>query len=99
MKSMTRGDFTWLRLARQKAASSALRRAHQPQFAVIDIARNGAARCHDRIVADFHRRHQRGVRPDEGASADPRLIFEEAIIVARDRASTDVRARPDLRVT
>jgi hypothetical protein len=42
------------------------------------------------------RRHQRAVGADEGALADHRRIFEEAVIIAGDGAGADVGARADL---
>src|SRR6185437_12237283 len=38
------------------------------------------------------RRHQLGVRADEGALADVGVVFVEAVVVAEDRAGADVGA-------
>src|SRR5882672_5351222 len=41
-------------------------------------------------VADFHRRHQRGIGADEGALADRGLVLGKAVVIAGDGAGADV---------
>jgi hypothetical protein len=49
-------------------------------------------------VADFHRRHQRGVGAGEGARADRGLVLEEAVVVAGDGAGAEVGVGADMDV-
>src|SRR3546814_17396727 len=49
-----------------------------------------------RARTDRNRRHQRAVRSDEGPLADARTIFEETVVIAGNRARTNIRARPHI---
>src|SRR3954452_19178268 len=49
-------------------------------------------------VADFHRRHQRGVGADEGALADNGLVLGKAVIVAGDGAGAEIGIGSDMGV-
>ena len=42
-------------------------------------------------VADFHRRHQRGIGADEGVLANDGLVLEEAIIIASSSSASSAR--------
>src|SRR5690606_14520734 len=70
--------------------------AHHTQFAGSDVAADCAAGRDDGIRADRDRGNQRAVRADEGALADHRPVLEIAVVVAGDRARSDVRSRPHL---
>src|SRR3954468_7758954 len=48
------------------------------------------ARADIGALADFHRRHQRGVGADKGALADQRLVLEEAVVIAGDGAGAEI---------
>ena len=73
-----------------------LLRADHTQLSIGDVARHSAPRSHNRVTPDFHRRDQGAVRSNKRALANHGLIFEIAIIVAGDRARTDVRFCADL---
>src|SRR5690606_28253925 len=50
------------------------------------------------VAADLHRRHQRGVRADEGVVADHRGRLVGTVVVAGDGAGADVDAAADFGV-
>ena len=63
-----------------------------------DILGDHRACARDGALADFHRRHQRGVGADEGARADIGAVFAKAVIIAGDGARADIGARAHARV-
>src|SRR5436309_879396 len=64
----------------------------------LDVACDDRAGADNRSVTNRHRRHERGVRADEGACADLRRIFAEPIVIARNRSCPDVGVGPDRRI-
>src|SRR5690348_10763685 len=52
-----------------------------------------------RIATDRDGRHQLAIAADERAGLDRGLVLRDAVVVAGDRAGTDVGLRPDRRVT
>src|SRR5262249_34036037 len=48
---------------------------------------------------DRHRRDQRAVRADKGARADHRAVLVKTVVIAGDRAGTDIGFGADIAVT
>src|SRR5690606_15202052 len=72
-----------------------LLRAHHAQFALGDIAANGASRGHDRIRSNPHGSDQRTIRADERPWANLRLVLEVTVVIAGNSPCTDVCPCPD----
>ncbi len=84
--------------SRKRLAQPAMPRLLVPlqrQAIRLDVAGDHRTRADDRAVADRDRRHQSGVRTDEGARADDRAILPEPVVIAGDGAGADVGLRPD----
>ena len=60
-----------------------------------DVLGYGAAGANNGAVANLDRRDEGGVRSYKRTDANIRVGFQEAVIVASDRAGTDIRRRTD----
>src|SRR5580692_6435273 len=75
-----------------------LARTRQRELPGRCIAGDGRTRSDRSAVADLYRRHQHAARADEGSGADPGLPLVGTIVVAGDRAGTDIDRAPNLAV-
>ena len=57
------------------------------------------ARADIGAVSDLYRRDQCGIRSNKGILSNLGAMLGDAIVIARDRAGTDICARPNGRVT
>src|SRR5262249_30582645 len=69
--------------------------AHDGKGLSLDVAGNDAAGADVGAIADLDGRHQGGVGTDKRAVADIGKVLVEAIVIAKNRARTDVGTRTD----
>src|SRR4029450_14054550 len=78
------------------AGKSSLLAAGDGQFIRRDILCDNRTRPDDCPRANAHRGNERARRPDEGARPDLGLILAESVVIAGDRAGSDVRLFADI---
>src|SRR4249919_2185545 len=72
------------------AGKSSLLTAGDGELVRRDVLGDDRTGTDDCSGADAHRSDQRGVRTNEGAGSDLRQIFAETVIIAGDRAGSNV---------
>src|SRR3984893_17184315 len=76
-----------------------LARAGQRQRIGRDVLRNHGPRSDIGAITNLDRRHQGAIRADERMRANLRAIFGEAVVIASNRSSADIRPVPTARTS